>query len=119
MAEDADFFPGIPSEHLLPHLHSILILNEEPLKQLWPLKDKPVSSSTITEHSQYLKEAGEKVIAILKHIFKGDEIASKYALLNMISKVYLRQTGFILGAFNTNISGVDTTQAQLLSEFAI
>lgn len=39
-------------------------------------------------------------------IFAGDKLAADYAFLGMISRVYKRETGLLIGGIHPNISGI-------------
>jgi len=48
---------------------------------------------------------------VLKLIFGGDKLAADYAFLGIVSKVYLRDTGLLIGGVQPNISGVSKLRA--------
>jgi hypothetical protein len=56
-----------------------------------------VTRSFIKEHAQEIKEAHEKVVAVLKLILGGDKLAAEFVFLGLISKVYSRETGMLIG----------------------
>ena len=64
------------------------------------------------EHSQRLKEAGQKLAAILTLILDGDKIAAKYLMACLISRVYSRKGGMLLGDLACNFTGVNKKQAE-------
>ncbi|CDW86598.1 mini-chromosome maintenance complex-binding protein [Stylonychia lemnae] len=116
---DDDYDPmartGIPNEQNIPHLHVItfrkdLILNNNQL-----LKRSQVNNMTLNNYSQDLKEAREKLKAILKMILEGDQVASEFTLLNIISKAHTRKDGFILGNISTNLCGISSLRSKYLN----
>jgi len=124
MVDSEDFFTGIPNEDKLPHLHVISVkrntifqnqhLQAELGVELGTLKQPEAMQSL---HESRLKQeffkTSQKLKAILKLVFRGDELAADYALLNMISKVHVRSIdGIPLGHLNVNISGLSTEQAK-------
>lgn len=54
-----------------------------------------------------MKEAKEKILAVLTLILKGDKLAADYLLISLVSRVYNRQTGMLLGNVPVNISNLD------------
>ena len=60
---------------------------------------------------QELFKSGQKLLAIFKLIL-GDEIASEYLLMNLLSKVHMKSPeGLPLGHFNINLSEMKPEQA--------
>jgi len=87
----------VPGEDTLPHLH---VINLSRLQ---------ASEPTLSEaQSEEMAAIGERLKAVFKVLLCGDEISSKYALLNLISKVYSRKDGLILGNVAVNFTNLDT-----------
>ena len=61
---------------------------------------------------QDLFKTYQKLLAVLKLLLKGDEIASEFLLLNLISKVHTRlPEGIPLGHLNINLYGLSNMEA--------
>ncbi len=76
-----------------------------------------MSANYIKEHSQQIKEARDKVSAVLKLILGGDRLAADFAFLGIISRVYLRETGLLIGGVQPNIAGISKLRAKLFAQF--
>lgn len=64
-----------------------------------------MSTGYIKEHSLHIKEAKDKVLAVLRLIL-GDRLAADFAFLGVVSRVYLRETGLLIGGVQPNIAGI-------------
>ena len=102
---------GVPNEDKLPRLHVITYRRNYVQNSIKQLPKLAVNASYIKEHSQQIKEARDKVIAVLKLIFGGDKLTADFAFLGIVSKVYLREAGLLIGGVQPNISGVSKMRA--------
>lgn len=57
------------------------------------------------------------MIAVIKLILGGDKLAAEFIFLGLISKVYLRETGLLIGGIQPNIAGISRQRAALLIKF--
>ena len=55
-------------------------------------------------------------MAVLRLIL-GDRVAADFVFLGIVSKVYLRETGLLIGGVQPNIAGISQAQAGLLGKF--
>ena len=114
-AQEADDLPlGIPNEDKLPKLHVISYRRNHVLNSIKQLPKPEINKDYIKEHSQQIKEAHEKIIAVLKLILKNDKLAADFTLLGLISRVYLRESGLLIGSIQPNLAGITQPQAKLL-----
>lgn len=57
-------------------------------------------------------------MAVFKLLMRGDEVASQYLLLNLISKVHTRTPeGTPIGQLNINLSGLSEEEAEQIRKF--
>lgn len=108
---------GVPNEDKLPQLHAITYRRNYIFNSIKELPKSKVTKDFIKEHSQTIKEAKDKLLAVLKMIFAGDKLAAEFAFLGLISRVYKRETGLLIGGVQPNISGISKQRAQLFSNF--
>jgi len=95
--EEADLVHSVPNEDKLPRLHVIAHRRNHVMHSIKQLPKQSVTRSFIKEHAQEIKEAHEKVVAVLKLILGGDKLAAEFVFLGLISKVYSRETGMLIG----------------------
>lgn len=87
-----------------PDLLGYCNIDKDELKEL---AEKQESDYFVNLRKDF-KNASQKLLAIFKLIFKGDEMASDFLLYNILSKVYQRSPeGMAMGHLNLNISGLD------------
>jgi hypothetical protein len=106
MAAGEELPRGVPNADCMPHIH---VLASSPNHALTHLPQLPVSKASETyvkENSQRLGEAGQKLCAVLTLILNGDKVAAKYLMACLISRVYNRKGGILLGDLACNISGI-------------
>ena len=70
----------------------------------------------ISDKSEEIESAFDKLVAILALILNKDKMAAQYLALSLVSRVYNRSTGLLIGDLNINLSGVSREQASLLKE---
>lgn len=104
--EHADLPCGVPNEDKLPRLHVITHRRNLLHHNLSQLPKQSVATDYVQKHSQTIREAHEKFIAVIKLILGGDKLAAEFTFLGLISKVYLRETGLLIGGIMPNISGI-------------
>jgi hypothetical protein len=71
--EEPGLAQAIPNEDKLPSLHVLSHRRNYVLHSIEQLPLPKVSTSTISEHSQKIKEASEKVVSVLKMILDNDK----------------------------------------------
>jgi len=97
---------AVPNEDCLPHLHVVTYRKSYSLHNLKELPLRSISDSYISEHSEDLKGAYAKCVAFLRLFMGGDRLAAEYLLLGLISRVYRREVGLMIGDLNINVSGL-------------
>ena len=112
MAEPGELLNGIPNEDSLPHLHVLCHSRNYALDRLPQMPKSALKD--IKEHSQTLKEAKDKILAVLTLILDGDKTAALYMLVSLISRVYSRDAGMLIGNVAANLSNVTSEQATLI-----
>lgn len=131
-ADDDEFGPLVPNEDKLPKLHVIITRSQNlvqhpkvldhlniDLSKLKLQLDEELENINDLEEASILKDfrqelfkTWQKLKAVFKLILKGDEVASEFLLLNLISKVHNRTPeGFILGHLNINLYGLSNAEA--------
>ena len=109
--EEEELALAVPNEDKLPQLHVITYRRNYIFKNIKQLPFCKVSNSLVKEHSIVTKEAKDKVVAVLKMILNNDKLAADYAFLALISRVYKRETGLLIGGIHPNISGISKERA--------
>ena len=109
--EEEELALAVPNEDKLPQLHVITYRRNYIFKNIKQLPFCKVSNSLVKEHSIVIKEAKDKVVAVLKMILNNDKLAADYAFLALISRVYKRETGLLIGGIHPNISGISKERA--------
>ena len=108
---------SVPDEECLPHLHVVTYRKNYTLHNLRELPLKNISDSYISEHSEDIKSGYAKCVAFLRLFMGGDRHTAEYLLLGLISSVYKRENGLLIGDLNLNVSGLTPARARLICEF--
>ena len=109
-----DFSSGIPLDSDLPHLHVLCHEKNYIMNRLVELPAKEVTETIISDQSQMLSEAKQKIIAVLTLIFGGDKVTAEYCLVNLISRVYHTEGALQIGNVPINITGLNSQHASIL-----
>lgn len=83
------------------------------------LAKSKVEATTIKEHKDLLGSAADKIKAVLTLILGGDKQAAEYTLTAIISRIYKKESLFLIGNIPLNLTGVTQTQSKLLQKFLL
>lgn len=67
---------------------------------------KDVSSNSIESESDLLSEASAKIKAVLTLILGGDKVAAEYCLISLVSRVFKKESSFLIGNVPLNLTGI-------------
>ena len=79
---------GIPNEQNLPHLHAISFRRNLTIDNNTVVPRSTLAETSISSLTEELKETREKILAVLKLILNGDQLASHFTLFNLLSRPY-------------------------------
>ena len=115
MTEEENIIPAeqmlataVPNEENLPHLHVITYRKNHAVNTLRELPLRKISENYITENQESLQGAYAKAVAFLKLFMNNDRVAAEYTILSLISRVWNREGGLLIGDLNINLSGLTT-----------
>jgi hypothetical protein len=69
-------------------------------------KSEAATESLVKANQENLSETREKMLAVLKMIMNGDQLAAEYLILCLLAKVHTRKDSFILGNLCLNLCNV-------------
>jgi hypothetical protein len=70
------------------------------------LRKAEANESIVKTNQMILSETREKMLAVLKMIFNGDQVADEYLVLCLLAKVHTKKDSFILGYLSLNLCNV-------------
>lgn len=118
----------IPNEMKIPHLHVITSFKNTffdslglfTRKEIAEMKEKEEKSeNSLEKHQEWIQEAREKLLAVLKILLCGDELAAEYTLLALLSGVHSRQNGLAIGQLCINLNNKSQDQKFAFSAAAL
>lgn len=65
-----------------------------------------MSETSISNESDLLSEASAKIKAVLSLILGGDKVAAEYCLISLISRVFKKESSFLIGNVPLNLTGI-------------
>eukprot|EP00349_Pseudokeronopsis_sp_Brazil_P009239 CAMPEP_0202969578 /NCGR_PEP_ID=MMETSP1396-20130829/15366_1 /ASSEMBLY_ACC=CAM_ASM_000872 /TAXON_ID= /ORGANISM="Pseudokeronopsis sp., Strain Brazil" /LENGTH=93 /DNA_ID=CAMNT_0049697287 /DNA_START=536 /DNA_END=817 /DNA_ORIENTATION=+ len=86
--QEDGFHSGIPNEEKMPVLHAISARRGLLVRQAALIEE--LNEQVVAKMGLELKEAKEKLNAVLKLALAGDVVASEYIVMTLISKVHTR-----------------------------
>lgn len=110
--QDTEAAP-IPNETKLPHLHVITsfpnsffetlgLFSREEVREMAAKEE--AGELALEKHAEWVSEAREKLLAVLKLVLCGDQVAAEYTLVSLLSAVHSRQNGLALGHVCVNLN---------------
>jgi hypothetical protein len=115
--ETDDIKTGVPNERLLPQLHVFTFKRNQCFHLNPVLKTEEATEDLVKVESDLVEETRGKILAVLKMILAGDNLAAEYVLLSLLARVHTRKDAFILGNVSVNITNISFIQARNLAKF--
>lgn len=65
-----------------------------------------IEATTIQEHKDLLCSGADKIKAVLALILNGDKQAAEYTLIALVSRIYKKESLFLMGNMALNLTGI-------------
>ncbi|XP_075227713.1 mini-chromosome maintenance complex-binding protein isoform X2 [Lycorma delicatula] len=104
LAEDMchDAIEGLPPLSVVPHLHAVAV---NKLKHCNPLVSPSISLDGMLQSAENIRA---ELNGVLRKVLFDDCLVADYLICYLLSTVFNRQNGLVLGKFSLNISNIPT-----------